>query len=82
MDLVAGVKRVVVVMEHETRDGSPKLLQRCTLPLTGTGVVNRIITDLGVIDVEEEGFVLQECATGVDPNFIRARTGAKLRIAV
>lgn len=82
MDLVAGVKRVVVVMEHETREGSPKLLQRCTLPLTGTGVVNRIITDLGVIDVEEEGFVLQECATGVDPDFIRARTGAKLRIAV
>jgi 3-oxoacid CoA-transferase subunit B len=81
MDLVAGVKRVVVVMEHETRDGSPKLLERCTLPLTGTGVVDRIITDLGVIDVEEEGFVLQECATGVDPDFIRARTGAKLRIA-
>jgi 3-oxoacid CoA-transferase subunit B len=82
MDLVAGVKRVVVVMDHVTRDGSMKLLERCALPLTGTGVVNRIITDLGVIDVADEGFVLKECAAGVDPDTVCELTGAKLRIAV
>ena len=82
MDLVAGVKRVVVVMDHVTRDGAPKLLERCALPLTGTGVVNRISTDLGVIDVAVEGFVLIECAAGVDPDAVRKLTGAKLRIAV
>lgn len=82
MDLVVGVKRVVVVMDHVTRDGSPKLLERCALPLTGTGVVNRIITDLAVIDVADEGFVLKECAAGVDPDTVCELTAAKLQIAV
>ena len=78
MDLVAGVKRVVSVMDHTTRDGNPKLLQRCTLPLTGTGVVSRVITNLAVIDIENTGFVLKECAPGISPATVREQTGAKL----
>jgi len=81
MDLVAGVKRVVIVMDHTTRDGKPKLLQRCALPLTGTGVVNRVITNLGVIDVENTGFVLKECAPDVTPETVREQTGAKLLVS-
>ena len=80
MDLVAGVKRVVVLMDHTTRDGESKLLQRCTLPLTGTGVVNRVITNLGVIDVEPRGFVLKQCAPGVTPDIVRENTGAELHV--
>ena len=81
MDLVAGVRRIVVVMDHTTRDGAPKLLERCALPLTGEGVVDRIITNLGVIDVEDGGFVLKECAPGVTPEAVRERTGAQLAIS-
>jgi 3-oxoacid CoA-transferase subunit B len=75
MDLVAGVKRVVVLMEHCTKAGEPKLLPECTLPLTGVGVVSRIITELGVLDVTPDGLRLVELAEGVDLDTLRARTG-------
>src|SRR6266436_3454596 len=78
MDLVAGVKRVVVVMEHSAKDG-PKLLRKCTLPLTGAGVVDMVITDLGVFTVEKKnarGMKLVEIAPGVTKDEIRARTEA------
>lgn len=82
MDLVAGAGRVIVLMQHTARDGSPKLLAECTLPFTGRGVVSRIITDLGVIDVDADGFVLRELAPGVDEATIAARTGAPVAVAL
>ncbi|MGY6632202.1 MAG: 3-oxoacid CoA-transferase subunit B [Alkalilacustris sp.] len=78
MDLVAGVKRVVVVMDHTNKAGDSKLLKRCTLPLTGTGVVNRVITNLGVLDVVEGGLRIVETAPGVSEDDIRAATEATL----
>ena len=78
MDLVAGVKRVVVLMEHVAKDGSHKLLPECDLPLTGLGVVDRIITDLGVFDVTLEGLKLVELAEGVSQAQVSAQTGVKL----
>ena len=81
MDLVNGVRRVVVLMEHTAPDGSPKLLPACTLPLTGTQVVHRVITDLGVLDVTPEGFVCVELADGVTVDEVKAKTKAKLAIA-
>ncbi len=80
MDLVAGVKRVVVVMDHVSKSGAPKLLDRCTLPLTGAGVVDLVITDLGVLEVDKaEGiFRLVELAPGVTEAELIEKTGAKV----
>jgi len=79
MDLVSGVRRVLILMEHNTADGSPKLLQKCTLPLTGAGVVSRVITDLCVLDVTRTGFAVIELAEGVTRQEVGARTGAPVR---
>ncbi|WP_427790533.1 3-oxoacid CoA-transferase subunit B [Brevundimonas diminuta] len=83
MDLVAGVKRIVVVMDHVAKDGSPKILEQCALPLTGQKVVDLIITDLGVIAVDRKqgGLTLIETAPGVTVEEITAKTGAPLAIA-
>jgi 3-oxoacid CoA-transferase B subunit len=80
MDLVSGVKRVVVVMQHVTRDGGPKLLRSCALPLTGTGVVDRIITDICVLDVGERGFELVELAPGISIDDVVSNTDADVAI--
>jgi 3-oxoacid CoA-transferase B subunit len=81
MDLVAGAKRVVIAMEHTTRDGGHKILPKCTLPLTGMKVVNQIVTELAVIDVTRDGLLLKEIASDTTLEAVKAATGAKLTVA-
>ncbi len=81
MDLVAGAKRVVIAMEHTTKDGGHKILKKCTLPLTGMKVVNRIVTEMAVIDVTPDGLVLKEIAGDTTLDAVIAATGAKLKVA-
>jgi 3-oxoacid CoA-transferase B subunit len=78
MDLVAGVKRVYVMTTHVTKDGEPKLVERCTYPLTGRRVVTRVYSDLAVIDIAPQGFRLVELAPGVSFEYAQERTGAPL----
>ena len=81
MDLVAGAGRIFVITEHVTKEGAPKLVDACTYPLTGLGVVSRVFTDLAVIDVTPEGFLLREIAPGISLDDLRAHTAAPLRAA-
>ncbi len=81
MDLAACARAVWVIMEHTTRDGSPRLLERCRLPLTAVGCVRRVFTDLAVVDVEPSGFVIHEVVPGLTREELQARSGAPLRFA-
>ncbi|MGO9647001.1 acetyl-CoA:acetoacetyl-CoA transferase, beta subunit [Candidatus Sulfotelmatobacter sp. SbA7] len=81
MDLVAGARRVIIAMEHTTREGEPKILKKCTLPLTGVGVVNTIVTDMAVIQVTPKGLVLEETAPGLTAEEVQRATDARLIVS-
>ena len=81
MDLVAGAKRVVVAMQHVDKKGNPKLLEKCDLPFTGLSCIDRIVSDYGVIDIDQEGFILREYAPDLSVEAVVEATGAKLRVA-
>ena len=81
MDLVAGAKRVIIAMEHTTKEGEAKIVKACTLPLTGVGVVNMIVTELAVIEITPQGLVLREVAPGVSPEAVQKVTEPVLRLA-
>jgi 3-oxoacid CoA-transferase subunit B len=81
MDLVAGARRVIIAMEHTTKEGAPKILEKCTLPLTGLKVVNTIVTEMAYINVTPRGLVLEEIAPGLTPEDVRNATQAKLTIS-
>jgi 3-oxoacid CoA-transferase subunit B len=81
MDLVAGARRVIIAMEHTTKDGQPKILKKCTLPLTGVKVVHNIVTEMAYINVTPQGLVLEEVAPGLTAEDVQRATEAKLRIS-
>jgi 3-oxoacid CoA-transferase subunit B len=81
MDLVAGAKRVIIAMEHTTKEGEAKIVKACSLPLTGVGVVNMIVTELAVIEITPQGLVLREVAPGVSPEAVQKVTEPALRLA-
>ena len=80
MDLVAGAKKVIIAMEHASKDGSPKILKKCSLPLTGVGVVSTVVTEMGIIEVTKDGLVLKAVAPGVTVEAIQSKTEPKLII--
>ena len=79
MDLVAGVKRILVITQHITKKGYPKIIDECTFPLTGKGIVESIYTDLAIIDIKSDGLYVREMAPGVDFNFLQSQTGTELK---
>jgi 3-oxoacid CoA-transferase B subunit len=81
MDLVAGAKRVVITMEHTAKDGAPKILEHCTLPLTGRRCVNLIVTEMAVIEVVKEGLLLREIAPDTNLDAVKTATGTELLVA-
>ena len=81
MDLAVGAKRVWIALEYTTRDGQPRLLHRCNLPVTAVGVVQRVVTDLGLFDLTPDGFLMREIAPGFTPEEVQELTEAKLTIS-